>query len=1213
MAKPKRWLRRILWSLLFLALGAAVAVWLARDLPRRKVEAVLAERLGAEVRLGALEILGTRSFVLHDLEVRRMASEPRLQRLSVARLRVGASVPEILEGRFESLIFAGVRLDLGTPDRPAVEVEPAEVRAGRLEIHDGLLTIEGGGERACFRVAAALNGVGEDVEGSVRLDSERLSFAPLIEFGRSAPVPTRRANAARTVASSEVEGLELTALIREGGRRLEIDARSSGSSLVRDGRAIALPGPSLEASAVRDEQHGTIEIEARPGFPGVGSATLHAVLDAGTNAILSGLADLRGLDVGTLLEFFGMLPDGWILEGRTDLVVEGRGPERLAYRLNGVFDRVRMPLARGPLRGVGIAITGGGELQWPVDATRPRTLAYDLRVSSSSLRAPIGRDEFLANGLSAGLRGRLDLRDPRLAGETEVSLLVPRLETAGDLVLPDALFPLRAMLAGALSLGKKPRFEGRATATSPALGQFEAGGAALLRDGAIEGTSSWHWRAVDLEPLIDVVREIVGGDPGPMRVHGLPSARGTLRGSLAGPAVEGELSLSQLEASGELPGESGRKWSFSGGSARLRFRRSADGDGIEIDPLTTGGQLGIDRLRPVPVKLTATGRVDPAPRTARLRRMTIGVEDLAEITLDGRWSETTPEVWEGNLALDGIRLDRWQTWLRPWIGDPLPGYALNGNLRARFRGSGEADGGWSAVGEGALEGGGFSSDDGTRVMQGPDGSWELTARGAGEGGPIRGRATLDLGGLLLLWGTVFGDYSELGSRIGVEAEATRSPEAGWSWNLDLATTFSEGPRIVAGLLSESGGPLAFSLSLAVDDLGSAFERYLRGPLGESVAALERIAVGGSVTAEVRGILDDESPAVEGELRLVDLGVRGIEGETRVDGLDLVLPASLVWERPDAGGARVPSGDPRTGTLRFDRLALGGIEFPATNTNLAVRADSIGIEEALAVSLLGGIVHFERLTLADLLRPSWHLESTVRLDGLSLRELTESMDTIPLEGKLDGHFPRVLVTDTTLQVDGGGEIAMFGGTVSVGDISGENLLTRFPKLKLSASLREIDLSQLTRTFDFGEMKGILQGEIRDCELFRGVPVRFEAEFETVERKGVPRKINVKAINNIAILGTGGKVTAFDRGIHKFFDTYTYEKLGLRMKLDNDVFLLRGTERRGDRELFLKGRLPFRIDVVNVVPGHTVSFQTMLRRLQNLEFMTGNPPQSPGSSR
>ena len=64
----------------------------------------------------------------------------------------------------------------------------------------------------------------------------------------------------------------------------------------------------------------------------------------------------------------------------------------------------------------------------------------------------------------------------------------------------------------------------------------------------------------------------------------------------------------------------------------------------------------------------------------------------------------------------------------------------------------------------------------------------------------------------------------------------------------------------------------------------------------------------------------------------------------------------------------------------------------------------------------------------------------------------------------------------------------------------------------------------------------------------------------------------------------------------------------MALAQDSFLLRGLERRGERELFLKGRLPFRIDVVNAQPGKAVSFRTMLDRLRTLDFSasTTAPP-------
>ena len=178
--------------------------------------------------------------------------------------------------------------------------------------------------------------------------------------------------------------------------------------------------------------------------------------------------------------------------------------------------------------------------------------------------------------------------------------------------------------------------------------------------------------------------------------------------------------------------------------------------------------------------------------------------------------------------------------------------------------------------------------------------------------------------------------------------------------------------------------------------------------------------------------------------------------------------------------------------------------------------------------------------------------------------------------------------------------MFGGVVRLGDISGENMLTRFPKLTLSAEFEGIDLQQVTRTFDFGEMTGIVDGHIRDCELFRGIPVRFDANVATVARKGVPQAITVKAINNLTVLGTGGKANVFDRGIHRFLDRYRYEQLGVSARLEDDVFILRGGARRGDRELFLKGKLPFRLDVVNVRPGQSVSFRTMLDRVSRLDL-------------
>jgi hypothetical protein len=281
--------------------------------------------------------------------------------------------------------------------------------------------------------------------------------------------------------------------------------------------------------------------------------------------------------------------------------------------------------------------------------------------------------------------------------------------------------------------------------------------------------------------------------------------------------------------------------------------------------------------------------------------------------------------------------------------------------------------------------------------------------------------------------------------------------------------------------------------------------------------------------------------------------------------------------------------------------LSGLTLDALRTGLAIEADSVALEEPLAVPMLGGGLGFERLRLADALRPSRRLVTSMLVHAIDLAEVSKAFGLPPLEGTADGYFPRIELTGPTLKVDGGGGVDLFGGRIDIGDIAGEDLLSRFPKIDLSLEFRGIDLERVTRIFDFGSMTGVLDGYARNVELFRGVPTRFDARIESADRGR--ERIDVKAINNIAILGTGGKVSAFDRGIHKFLDTFYYEKLGITLQLVNDVFLMRGLEERGGRELFLKGALPFRIDIVNVKPGQTTSFRSMLERMKTVDFEVG----------
>ena len=88
-----------------LAVIAGAAVWWHRDWPRRRLEAVLATELVADVSLGRLTVEQGPRFVLHDLEVRRMGGQPLLEVARVARITAESPVARAARADFDHRTF----------------------------------------------------------------------------------------------------------------------------------------------------------------------------------------------------------------------------------------------------------------------------------------------------------------------------------------------------------------------------------------------------------------------------------------------------------------------------------------------------------------------------------------------------------------------------------------------------------------------------------------------------------------------------------------------------------------------------------------------------------------------------------------------------------------------------------------------------------------------------------------------------------------------------------------------------------------------------------------------------------------------------------------------------------------------------------------------------------------------------------------------------
>jgi hypothetical protein len=180
------------------------------------------------------------------------------------------------------------------------------------------------------------------------------------------------------------------------------------------------------------------------------------------------------------------------------------------------------------------------------------------------------------------------------------------------------------------------------------------------------------------------------------------------------------------------------------------------------------------------------------------------------------------------------------------------------------------------------------------------------------------------------------------------------------------------------------------------------------------------------------------------------------------------------------------------------------------------------------------------------------------------------------------------------------LKLFGGEMVVNNISISDALSPIASLTSSIEIREIDLSKLTETFEFGHISGVLGGYVKDLTITNGQAESFIAHIETVKRKGVSQKISVKALEKISVLGSGSSATIFGQGLYQFFKEYRYSRMGFRGGLKNDNFLLLGIAIEGNKSYLVRGTLlPPSVNVISYVQN--ISFKEMVRRLKRIKLI------------
>jgi hypothetical protein len=359
------------------------------------------------------------------------------------------------------------------------------------------------------------------------------------------------------------------------------------------------------------------------------------------------------------------------------------------------------------------------------------------------------------------------------------------------------------------------------------------------------------------------------------------------------------------------------------------------------------------------------------------------------------------------------------------------------------------------------------------------------------------------------------------------------------------------------VLDSQHGPDSWRVEISRLDLEfpGAYERYM-----ESIAAvwtLNGLAVTGDVSwsGEWSG----------GEFRSGDLGITGlsiVDTQRRrfaMTGLD----------------AKLRPGDHAFDShLTWQGLLLGRVNLGRGEVELDSEVGKFAIVQPLALEVLGGRLNlYELQVLLPGASGDGSAEPDIRLRAdlveLDMEQLTAAFGWPPFSGKISGQIPGVSLEDGVLDLEGEILVSVFDGLLTVDDLRIERPFGVLPSLAANVEAENLDLELLTSTFSFGQISGRIEGYVRDLRMLDWKPVAFDAWLGTPRGQQGSEGISRQAVNHLTTVGGGRATTALTSPVMRLFNNFSYKRLGLGCRMQNNVCEVRGVSEDDVSVLIMEG--------------------------------------------
>ena len=320
---------------------------------------------------------------------------------------------------------------------------------------------------------------------------------------------------------------------------------------------------------------------------------------------------------------------------------------------------------------------------------------------------------------------------------------------------------------------------------------------------------------------------------------------------------------------------------------------------------------------------------------------------------------------------------------------------------------------------------------------------------------------------------------------------------------------------------------------------------------------------------------------------------------------LELNGSIFWNNYNQINFPVESSH-----LTWQELTLNGLPLGYSDFKFNLHNDYLKLLKETDIPIFDGALHINNLEISHLF-PVEHYDTgkskksgkdslTLTVDGMikpvSLALLSNHFQWPLLDGTLSAVIPSTSYNEKYLRVGGAMMLQVFDGIVIIKDLKIEEPLKDYAQLFANIDLNNLNLKSLTKTYNFGEINGRVEGKLKALELSAWEPVAFDAYIRTPKNDDSSHRISQRAIDNLSSLG--GASGLLSRSFLSFFETFRYDKIGLSCRLRNNVCHMSGVETKGNSYYIVKGGGIPRIDVMGF--QRKVNWGVLTSRLKAIQL-------------